>query len=345
MRLRHCAAAAFGLLTLAPVLTACGSGGDLEVGDRLPARSDDQFASSGTRSTVALPLGRLELSLGDVTTSLDADDTRQLEAIEAPEGTVFLPITWQYDAGTFGDYGDYLSTEVNPIIDLIADGAKYRLPAPEATGEGSTSFYLLVSGSGEDPTLEVDFDGVTQEVDLSTGKREAGRAEPLYDLKARKDRARSCTPDTTFKLDFVRLPDFTCTIGRTARVPYAGDAWAEEGHEWLVLTVRTSMRRYDQIAADLKSGAIYLAGDVSSTFTLGKLKPEAVIEDRDDSACPDSVKGGCQMVYHLVFDVTDEAPKRLTVEQDYDLYLSSVWGGAEGKDTLEFPVTVRTRVR
>ncbi|NHA01475.1 hypothetical protein G5V59_21215 [Nocardioides sp. W3-2-3] len=85
------------------------------------------------------------------------------------------------------------------MIDLVADKASYRLPAPEATGEGAESFYTLVSGDGEDAALSVDFDGVKQTVVLATGKRTEGKAAPLYRLKPRKDRTASCTTDSKFK--------------------------------------------------------------------------------------------------------------------------------------------------
>ncbi len=338
---RRVAVAALGLLTLAPALAACGSGGDIKIGDVVPAREDAQF-SDGAESSVVLPLGRLEVNLGEPTTQLAANDNRQLEPIDAPDGSTFVPITWQYASGTFGDYAAYLDTDAKPVVELVADGATYRLPSPDATGEGSKSFYVLVSGKGADPKLQVDFDGVVQSVDLTTGERDAGRAEALYDLEPRKERNRSCATDAEFGRTTPRLPDFTCTISRTARIPYAGGKWADEGRSWLVLTVTTSLRRWDEIAEDLRSGAIYLAGAVESVIRLGALKPAAVIEDRDNSVCPDTTRGGCTTQYHLVFDVAGKAPTTLKVQQVYDLYLTSVWAGGEGKDILKLPVTVRT---
>lgn len=347
MRLRRCAAAAFGLLVLAPALVACGDdSGGLEVGDVVPARNDDQF-SDGVPSSVVLPRGKLEVTVGEPAKTLSANDTRELEAMTAPDGSTFVPITWQYDAATFGDYADYLSTPDTPAIDLVADGASYRLPAPLESGEGSTSFYVLVSGSAKEPSLSVDFDGVTQTVDLMTGDRDTGDAAALYKLKRPKSKPRSCTEKVAYgnKEVVVAPTQFACSIRRVARLPYAGSAWAEPGHTWLAVTIRTSLRRVDVIAPDRKSGAIYYADAVTPEFELGKAKAVEVIEDRTDRACPDVRQGGCTTVFHVIFDLPKGGSTRLVAELAYELTLNSVVGGADAEDLLRLPVTVRTTVR
>ncbi|HWJ09245.1 MAG TPA: hypothetical protein VNS46_07695 [Nocardioides sp.] len=347
MRLRRSAAAVLGLLVVLPALAACGGGGsDVKVGDIVDARSDDQFIEGGKASSIALPIGRLEISAGKPTTELTADDTAQLEAVDAPDGSTFVPITWQYDAGTFGDYDDYLESDATPVVDLVADRASYRIPAPEPTGSGADSFYVLVEGDGEDASLSVDFDGVSQSVDLATGKRDAGAAAGLYDLKPRRERTSSCTADSEFDIEIPsRLSDYACSVTRTARLPYAGGQWAEKGESWLAVSVRTTLRRYDQIAADRRSGTVYLASSVDSTFRIGKTKPTEVIEDRTLTACPDQVRGGCVTVYHLIFEAEKDTPSKLRMDQTYQLALSGVWGGAEGKDTVELTNEANIKLR
>ncbi|WP_157537137.1 hypothetical protein [Nocardioides sp. Root190] len=349
MRLRRPAAAVLGLLAVMPALAACGGDDGVTVGDIIGARQDDQFIQDGQKSSIALPIGRLEVSMGEASTELDANDTRQLEPVTAPENSAFVPITWQYDAGTFGDYADYLDTDTRPVIDLVADGAKYRLPSPESTGEGAESFYVLVTGDladAKEATLSVEFDDVIQTVDLATGDREAGLAAPLYELKPRKERTASCTNQAEFDLPkLARLGDFSCNITRSADIPYAGGAWAPEGTAWRVVTISTVARRYDVIAADLRSGAIYVASAVESTFRLGKEKPTKVIEDREFSACPDPERGGCTSVYHLIFEADEDTSERLRVDQGYELTLSSLWGGGEGKRTVEIEGTISVKLR
>ncbi|MFD0807118.1 hypothetical protein ACFQ0K_13565 [Nocardioides caeni] len=332
------------LLALSPALAACGGEEEASVGDVISARKDDQFAE-GRTGRLTLPTGRLEVTVGEPATSLAANDTRELEPIEAPDGASFVPITWQYDAGTFGDYADYTENDEEPVFDLVADGANYRLPPPNPTGVGSESFYVVVNGAGESPSLNVDFDGVTQTLDLTTGQRDPGLAKPLYKLKSRNDRTQSCASDVTFGKDPVGAPSFACTTTRTARIPYAGGAWAEDGHSWLVVSVTTAFRRWDVFAKDGKSGAIYAATGVESTFRLGDIKPTQVIEDRLGSSCPDATRG-CLMTYHLIFDVEgSKVPKRLKVDQDYEFTLLQVWGGGDGKQTITVPLKVDTLLR
>lgn len=342
MVLRRCAAAAFGLLVLAPGLAACGDDAGVEVGDVVAARDDAQF-SDGSPSSVVLPRGRLEISLGEPTDDLSADDTRQLEAITAPAGSTFVPLTWQYDAATFNDYADFLTTESTPAITLVADGASYRLPAPRETGEGSASFYVLVSGSAKEPSLAVDFDGVKQTVDLTTGERDAGLAEPLYDLKPPKDKARACTKDATFA-EKVVVADFACSVRRVVRLPYAGSAWAEPDHTWLGVTIRTSLGRY-AVSSDARSGAVYYPLEVKPTFTLGKIKSAAVIEDTASRSCPDLTQGGCTTVYNVVFDLAEGASTRLDATFTYDMTQTTIYGGADAAEEITADIEVRTKVR
>jgi len=346
MLLRRWSAPALGLLLLAPALSACGDGGGVEVGDVVPARQDAQFAGKGVESVVALPIGRLEVTTGEPVTEISAKDTRQLERIQAPEGSAFVPITWQYDAATFGALSAYIDTDTSPVIDLVADGASYRLPAPEQDGEGSESFYVLVSGSGAQPRLDVDFDGVTQTVDLAAGEVDAGRAEALYDITRPRTKRFPCEPDVAFSRTTLRPPEFSCTTTRPMRLPYAGSAWADEGRSWLVVTVRTTLGRWSELAGDLKSGAVYYADQVESTYRLGKTEATQVIQDRANTTCPDPANnGGCTSEFHVVFDVGDRPSRALSIEQDYHLLLATVFGGGEADEALDVTVTATARLR
>lgn len=347
MRLRRPAAAVLGLLALLPTLAACGDGSTVEVGDIVDARADDQFVGGGQASSITLPIGRLEISAGKPTTSLSADDTAQLEPVEAPEGSAFVPITWQYDAGTFGDYAEYMQTDGTPVIDLVADRASYRIPSPETSGEGAESFYVLVSGSGEDASLAVEYDGVSQSVDLATGERDEGDAAALYDLKRTKVRTRSCTNRGEFALTSLeRMRDFSCSVTTPIRLPYAGGEWAAPGQSWTAVTVSTTVRRYDRTAEDFKSGALYVATSVTSTFKLGALKPAKVIKDRGLTLCPDETQGGCSTVYHLVFAVGDgDKLGRLRVNQTYGLDRVTVWGGGDGPASVDLKGTLSIPLR
>ncbi|XBB65581.1 hypothetical protein ABFU82_15845 [Nocardioides sp. WV_118_6] len=343
---RRCAVAVAGLLALAPALVACGGDTGVAVGDVVPARDDAQFSGAGNESVVALPIGSLEITLGKPTDKLSADDTRQAEAIDAPDGGTFVPITWQYDASSFGRYADFIDTEATPDVDLIADGATYRIPPPDDSGTGSTSFYVVVGGPGKDPSLKIDFDGVTQTVDLTTGDRDAGAAEALYDLPSPRTKRTDCTGAIEYGRKLVGSSTFTCSVTRPVRLPYAGDAWAEDGQGWLAVTVRTTLGRWNEVAKDLKSGGVYYATGVVGSFRLGDIEAAQAYQDNGETTCPSTTSGSCTTEFHVIFPVGDKAPKKLRVEQDYTLLLTSAWGtGTDTEQNLDLPVTATTTLK
>lgn len=345
MPLRRAAVVALGLVTALPALAACGEDPSaIEDGDVVPARSDAQFAD-GTPSSLALPIGRLEVTLGEPVDRVGSDDTRELIALEAPAGSVFVPITWQYDAGTFEGDAEFLAADASPVIDLVSDGASYRLPAPEEEGEGSESFYVVVQGDGDRPTLVVDYDGVRQTLDLTTGEREPGRARALYD-RVRERRTRPCGAPSDVTVDVPESSvDLVCRVRRVERRPYAGGAWADGGDTWLVVTVATTLRRFAK-AGDAGSGAFYLPTALLSTdFRLGRSRPAKVIEGGEGTSCPDPRGAGCSTEFHLVFDVGSDHPPTLDVRLVYDTRLESSWGPYDGRETLRVPVDITVGLR
>lgn len=343
MRLRRLAAATAGLLALAPVLVACGDdAAEIEVGDVIPARDDAQFVE-GTASSLALPIGRLEVFMGKPTRKLGVDDTRQREATDAPDDATFVPNTWRYDDGTFGTLKSYLGDEQTPTVELVSDKASYRLPAPASIGEGSDSFYVPVTGAGEHPRLRVEYDGVTQTVDLATGERKAGRAAPLYDLPERTGKARPCHVGADFH-GAGGISDYQCKVTRPIRLPYAAGRWAPKGHEYLAVTVTTAIRRLDIFGFNHTSGGTYVPDAVRSTFRYGKAKSIMAAQDVTD-LCPNLTKGGCTGRYHVVFDVTGHQARRLTIDQTFQMKLGSQWGDFDRKDRMKLKVTTGLQLR
>lgn len=344
MCFRRTAATVLGSLLLLPALAACGDDATgVGVGDLVAARDDSQF-SDGTPSSLVLPIGRLEVFLGEPTESVAARDTLQLEAATAPEGSTFVPITWQYDAATFGDYASYVGSDETPKVTLLADQAAYQLPAPETTGEGGESFYVLVSGSAKELELAVTYDGVEQRVDLITAERETGDAARLYDLDPVSTKTRACEDGADFH-GTKGFADYRCRYTRPIRLPYADGTWAEPGRTFLALTVTTSVRRFDIMGAIPGSGAIYVPAAVRSTFALDGTKPVAAVQDTTDT-CPDLTSGGCTGRYALVFDVPeDQRSSSLSLDQTFDLLLGSRWGGFDEAEQLDLDVSVDLALR
>ncbi len=314
------------LVLTAPLLAACGGDeGGASVGDVIPARADDQF-EKGKRSSVVLPIGRLDIRLGEPVDEIGSKDSRELETLTAPDGATFVPITWQYVEAGSREVRAYVATSAAPEIDLETDGQSYRLPTPDA-GQRGESFYVLVDGDAEELSVAVDFDGVSQSVDLVTGDRDPGRAGPLYDVKADRLRPKDCDSTGWFD-DADAAVDYTCDVTGPVLLPYADGRWAEPGHRWLAITLHTELRQYG-LADGKGGGAVFGASSTQVEARLGGEKPAASLVSADPvDQCPVRNVGTCGYRAHLIFDITgDDVPRRLEIEQRFALVLATRWGG------------------
>ncbi|GAB4013905.1 hypothetical protein GCM10028772_43500 [Nocardioides ultimimeridianus] len=340
MRLRRAAVLA-ALACLLPALAACGaSGTQVKAGDVVPAREAKQFVH-GKLSTLATPIGTLHIRTGAEVTQLSSSDTHELTAQTAPDGLAYLPVMWSYDQRTTRVYSRYVASNALPIVDVRVGDASYRLPSPDPA-QGAESFYVLVAAGSDHPQLALDFDGVTQTVDLTTGRRHVGRAQGLYRLSYRTKKATDCPSAPTWVEN--ANSNSTCTISGPLVLPYAGGAWAKPGHEWLVVTVKTRLATYVQAGETAASGGIYYPQAVKGTFHLGGHTPVTTIGASDDSdECPVPRTGACNTNTALVFDSSNHG-STLTVALRYRLKLGSGWGGYDGRPfesevgTLEIPL-------
>ncbi len=326
-RLGRPVAAAVALVLLAGLLGACGDDSPtVQAGDVIRARHDDQF-EDGQKSVVAVPVGRLVIRSEEPVDSIAREDTRELDAIDAPAGMTFVPMTWQYNSEAFDDLAEYVETNADPVVDLVADGQSYRLPSPDDQREDGESFYVLVDGSGDDLTLRVEFDGVGQEVDLVTGERERDQATGLYRIDDSRLRSRSCDSNKWF--DTEGFAEFTCDIKGPVVLPYAAGRWAEPGHAMVALTITTSLRRYT-VQDSPGVGAQYGGVNVAATLRLDGEKPVDKILTRD-SECPSPETFACVYSAHVIFEVQmddDEVPAdRLEVKDKFKLKVGPRWGG------------------
>ena len=334
MRLRRTAAGALVLVLAPALLAACGEDADASPGDVIPARYDDQF-EEGTRASVKVPLGTILIRAEEPVTQVAADETRELQPLEAPPGMSFVPITWQYDSWSAGEYDPYLDTTEVPTVDLLADGEPYRLPSPDRKEEDGESFYVLVDGDATDRSLEIEFDGVVQRVDLVSGQREEGRAEPLYDLDDVGLRLKPC--DTADWFDTAdSAAQLSCDYRGPVMLPYAGGEWAEPGRQWLAISLETHMRGY-ALAGPEGGGAQYNAQSIETEVLLDGQEPVHAISTGDtNDVCPVPGTGDCNFSKHLIFDVpADEEPEEITVEQAYRMVLGVRWGNFSPPDRVQ----------
>lgn len=321
---------------LASSLTAC-SGDDpnaAAIGDVLPAHADDQFQSNQRVVEVALPTGRLQIWTSKPTRDVAAEDTLDLAPVSAPSGATFVPISWR-SVVDFRAAQPYLTTSAVPQIDLIADGTGYRLPSP-ASSERGESFYVLVDGDAETLSMTITFEGVTQTVDLDKGEVDAGRARPLYRLTAKRTPRLSCDGQWEAANEGEAMAH-TCEVSEALLLPFADGRWAEPGHRWLVVTLRTEVGLYG-IGTPTGGGGQYAVRRSRLRASLDGEPPVATVDDKTTTeVCPDPLDGTCTTELALIFDVrANEIPRRFDAEQNITFDLVRKWGDFDGDERFSF---------
>ncbi len=321
------------VLVLTSLLAACNEESQApEAGDVIQARADNQF-EDGRESDVALPTGRLLIRSAEPVDSATADETRIREAVDAPAGTVLVPISWQYDPWSSDRLDGIFATNQTPIVELVTNGEQYRLRPPDPAAEAGESFYVVVDGNAEERSLEIEFDGVTQSIDLETGSRDEDRAAPLYDIEDEKLRKKPCDEADWFDTRTVNA-EFVCDLVGPVLTPYAAGEWAPEGSMWLALTVSTELGVYAE--TDLfGSGARYAGREVKLKAEIDGEEPAYRLSTEDESdQCPSGF--GCNAAAHVVFEVPEDDVEQgpLVIELTYKLTMLNSWGTWDGRERL-----------
>lgn len=314
-RRRLAALAALGLML--PV-AACSddtpASPDTKLGDQISGRVGD--LEPGERTAVVTPAGRLSVSFADPVTSLEKDQTTDLTARSAPEGGSFVPVVWSFDNDKiFGEitrlFGDRKPLEV----DLVAGDKHYSLTPPDS-GPGRKAEYVAVKGKGEDVSLEVTYDGLTQTLDAETGKLDKGVAAPLYDLPKTKIKIKDCPTKEWFDQPLI-YQQYECRFTTAIPSPYVVNKWAKKGHTWLAVTVATNLALYATGELDAAIASYDVVGNKELSTIDGK-KPLGTLNERVNEG---------QASGTLVFDISGELPKKMQILREYKLNLN----GAVGK--------------
>jgi hypothetical protein len=317
----------------AAVLLA-GCGDQAEAGDVIGANAD----IAGPTATVPLPSGTLAVTVGEPTKELDEDLVGGQPT--TVDGGRYVGVQWDFDQriGGGAEVVVPLTGQVKaPVVWLVSDGHRYRVGSPYRVvlnGRGIQDIglgrqYVAVEGDSDNLRLEVDYDGLTQRVDLPSGKVYATQARALEDIPTQGVRA--CRP--AGKVDGQGLTDvpISCHANATARLPYvAGLGWAKPGHEWAVVDLSVgfgpdppSWKRPG------RPGSVQYAvfGPPEWTFTVDG-RPEArTILNRDQANDPDFA------LRLLAFDVPVGRPATLQVRQRARLAAENVTDA----DFDEFP--------
>lgn len=221
--------------------------------DRPAAKAGTVFTASDLPihptaiSYLIAPWGRLDIGVtkarDDLPRAVDTRDHR------APDGGSFIGVQWQIDAHHLLPVPRTPSSGIEPaVVSIVVDGHRYRVGDTRSTsaesGDGvlvldKRQAYVAVPGSSSDIRIEVSFAGVRQTLDPRTGRRQTGRAAPLYTLDTGKPKQTCGTARWPAQYRPARR-DARCLLKYLARVPYVdGLGWAPRGRSWLVMTVAT----------------------------------------------------------------------------------------------------------
>lgn len=227
-------------LLMAGSLTGCAlvQGRSAAPGEVVQAREATE--SAGDRVSVLVPVGRVEVVVGAPLDELGEDDTADLQERRAPEGGTWLPIAWELDDAGLPSYADLMATAPEPVVVRVrSGGATYELT--DDLGSSSTPVHLAVDGDGSEVSLEVEYDGVTQVIAVSSGDRDAGAAAALYSLPDQLPPAPAC-PRRGWIRDASVRGSVDCRLAPPIALPYLPEqGWAETGRTWLVLQTEVTL--------------------------------------------------------------------------------------------------------
>ena len=303
-------------------MASCGSdpeSPEAEVGEFVSAKSGVDTEGSA-QGYVMLPSGRLDVRAGRPTDRLAADTTTERKVRTAPEGGVFVPLTWTYSTASMAKLQPVFGKPTPVEMTLISDGEDYRLVSPSAERDGAASdaYYIAVEGTGKQLTLEVEYAGETQTLDLVTGKTSKGKAAGLYDLNPAdySEKLKNCP--TTDWTDFGPLVQvtFTCSRSDVVVAPFVDGEWAPKGKTYAMVGLASTLTAYSVYDAT-GAGATYAIIGSKEKSELDGNRPTRVIDGKQDAGFAAGF---------LVFTLDGKLPSSLDFHRTYQLQRSAILG-------------------
>lgn len=326
-------AAALSLALLALPLAACGEDEPdpgTQPGEIVEGRSGFEI-ETGKWMQVLVPAGRLDVRLGEPIEALPEERTAQLTAREAPDGGTFVPLVWSFDTSALEGYGVVFGDRSPLKIELVADGEAYHLAPPTAERRRDAKpSYVAVDGPARDLRLRVGYDGVTQELDLRSGKRDAGRAAGLYDLPepdpgaAVEDLLEDC-PMEDWTTPVGEFRNFSCQLAKPVATPYVVGEWAKPGRTWLAVYTDTTLTAY-ALSNSSGQGVTYTVEANEDASTVRGKPALGIIGDQ-------VVTGTARGI--MVFEVRGDLPEQFQLRRRYELVASGSTGDAPKRITRE----------
>jgi hypothetical protein len=301
--------AAVAVLVLA--LSACGA-------HATPgAKVRTEQAPKGSTVSLTSPLGVASVTVGKAVDTVDKDRASDLKSHHAPKGGAFVPVTWTFTYATGFPAAAIGAASKPAALALIAGGKSYPLDTiGRSFGTPQPEYVAVPTTTGLKVGLT--YDGLTQTVDVATGKRDAGAAEALYSAQ---QQTVDCGQGWTTSIP-IKAP-MDCTLHVTT-VPWAG-SWAGAGHEYVV--VSADIRPYPLEIHRGSHDARYDVRSVTDRSTVDGIGAKQPLQQ--DPAASYAMTGTS------IFDVPTGAHS-LDLELDYALQK----GGETGPGTYPLDPTV-----
>lgn len=310
------------LLATVLSLAACGSdpeNPEAEFGEFVSAKSGVD-TEGAPKAYLMLPSGRLDVRAGAPVDRLPEDATTERRARTAPEGGVFVPLTWTYSTASMAKLEPVFGQPLPVEMTLITDGEDYPLASPtqERDGIAADAYYVAVEGTGEDLTLEVEYAGETQTLDLVTGETDKGRAAGLYGLNPAdySEKLRNCP--TADWIDFGPLVQitFACSRSDVVVAPFVDGEWAPKGKTYAMIGLTSTLSAY-AVYDTTGSGATYAVIGSKEKSELDGKRPTRVISEKGETGFAAGF---------LVFTLDGKLPSYLTFHRTYQLQRSAILG-------------------
>lgn len=315
----------------------------LAAGEMLPLESP---LHNGEGHDVLVPGASITLQVGEPVTEVeravvdlgaDADWSNE-DPVRPDDGARIVPVTWSVRPAADIPRQGPDTTEVSVTlvagderIDLVT-GTVEELGQPDEERDPRSRIIALEEDRAEDLTVEVDYDGVTQVLDVAAGTIDTGAAEGLY------------SPATTISTGCAEVSDW-CHLSPDPDAPWQPEAreanvvagaistspydeelgWASEDTLWASLYVQ-DFTTYDVVNA---SGARREVADKEAlAVTLDGERPEQTVPSRPAST--DSQRA------RVTFAIdADEPPQELELRTELTLE------GSESPRRVPLRTTIR----
>jgi hypothetical protein len=199
-------------------------------------------ALTGRRVTLMVPSGRVDLTLTAPLRTVPAEQVERAAPLRAAKGRALVGVSWQLQRAGYTDTPNRQLTEPSAVFGepqpvrlwLVTDGTRHAIPDVTTLGypgnRPRTAVWVSVPTGVHAWQFQLDYDGVTQTVDTTSGKVEAGRAAALY---------RALPLDSRDTCHLAGRNVLTsCLVYFAVGYPYVtGAGWAPSGKTWALVEI------------------------------------------------------------------------------------------------------------